>query len=53
MNISKYIDFYLLEKHSSRKEKDYYCIAMRINDKDFPICFLSKDTYDLLSSKLK
>lgn len=52
MNISKYVDFLLVEKTSAKTNKVYYAIVMRIQDNDYVLQFLSKDRYDLLKSSL-
>lgn len=53
MEISKYVDFILKTAHSNKKNTDYYCICIKVDDKEFPIAFMNKDSYDLLISKLK
>ena len=50
MNLSKFIDFYLIEETSKKTGKKYYAIVLRINDIDTPLCFLSKDRYDLIKT---
>lgn len=51
MNISKYVDFYLVEKQS-KKNITYYAIVMRIQDNDYVLQFLTKDRYDAMKSSL-
>ena len=53
MNISKFVDFTLIKGHSRKTDKDYYAICIKLDDKEFPIAFISSQTYELLSSKLK
>ena len=52
MNISKYVDFLLVEKTSKKNNLPYYAIVMRIKDNDYVLQFLTKDRYDLLKSSL-
>ena len=49
MNISKYVDFLLVKDVSRKTNKEYYCIAIKLDDKTFPLCFISQATYELLS----
>lgn len=50
MNLSKYIDFYLIENVSKKTNKPYYAIVIRINETDIPVCFIGKDKYELLKN---
>ena len=43
MNISKYCDFYLVEKVSKKTNQTYYAITLRINEVDYVLQFLTKD----------
>ena len=52
MNISKYVDFYLVEKTSKKTNTTYYAIVMRLKDTDYVLQFLNKDRYDMLTQSL-
>lgn len=52
MNISKYVDFVLVEKVSKKNNKPYYAIVLRIKDNDYVLQFLSKDRYENLKASL-
>lgn len=52
MNISKYCDFYLVEKMSKKNNQPYYAIVLRVNNVDYVLQFLKKSSYDLLLSSL-
>lgn len=53
MNITKYCEFLLENKHSERKNKDYYCITIRFKDFSFPIIFLTEKKYNEMLEELK
>lgn len=52
MNISKYVDFYVVEKTSKKSNVPYYAIVLRIFDKDYVLQFLTKDRYDSILSSI-
>lgn len=52
MNISKYVDFMLVEKVSNKTNKTYYAITLRVGEKEYVLQFLNKDAYDNLKSSL-
>lgn len=48
MNISKYVDFYVVEKTSKKSNVPYYAIVLRLFDNDYVLQFLTKDRYDAI-----
>lgn len=52
MNISKYCDFMIVERTSTKTGKLYYSIILKVKDYEFPLIFLSKDRYTLLLQSL-
>lgn len=52
MNISKYCEFLLEEKVSSKTGKPYYCISVRFDTFTYPLVFLTKDRYDIMVQSL-
>ena len=53
MNITKYCEFLLENKHSDKKNKDYYCISIKFKDFIFPIVFLTESKYHKMLEELK
>lgn len=49
-NISKYVDFYVDTRHSTKSNKDYYPLILKINDVEIYVGYLRKDQYDDLTS---
>lgn len=52
MNISKFVDFLLVEKVSKKNNLPYYAIVLRVKDNDYVLQFLTKDRYEILKSSL-
>lgn len=52
MNISKYVEFLLEEKVSSKTNKPYYCITLKIGEFSFPLLFLSSKKYEEMKKAL-
>lgn len=52
INISKYVDFLLVEKTSNKTGKNYYAIVMRVKDKDYVLQFLTQTAYENLKLSL-
>lgn len=53
LNISKYLEFILIEKVSKKTQQPYYAIALKFKDYEFPLIFLTKDKFELLKSNLQ
>lgn len=50
-NIDKKISFYIDERHSNKKNQDYFPVILKINDDiEIFIGFLTKSQYDTLKS---
>ena len=52
MNISKYVDFLLVEKVSKKNNLPYYAIVLRVKDDEFVLQFLNQSRYDKLKASL-
>ena len=47
-DINKLVNFVLVEVHSNKKNKDYYAIAIKINNEIHIIKFLTKNQADVI-----